>query len=102
MATKDYIPFTNRNKYVIYKFINYGKLYSNYTTYKLIENTENIDTIYIDNDTCYDEKHTDIPETNLPFYVEIHYTKLSNKKKLETIMINKDIDTLITKYGNKV
>jgi hypothetical protein len=87
MATKDYIPFTNRNKYVIYKFINYGKSYSNYTTYKLIENTENIDTIYIDNE---------------PFYVEIHYTKLSNKKKLETIMINKDIDTLITKYGNKV
>jgi hypothetical protein len=33
MATKDYIPFTNRNKYVIYKLMNYGKSYSNYTTY---------------------------------------------------------------------
>jgi hypothetical protein len=36
------------------------------------------------------------------YYVEIHYTKESTKKKFETIMKNHEIDTLLEKYGNKV
>jgi len=111
-TTEIYIPFTKR--YILHKIINYGKPYSDYTTYKPIENSDNIETIYVDNQSCCNNT---FPTTTKPighqpsmlnnvqnniYYVEIHYTKESKKKKFETIMKNHEIDTLLEKYGNKV
>jgi hypothetical protein len=116
MANTDiYIPFTKQ--YIMYKIMNYGKSYSNYTTYKLIENTDNIEIIYVDNKSCSDKDtidnidnidNIDANITNLSnlsylsYHVEIHYTKISKKNKFETIMKNYEIDMLLAKYGNKV
>jgi len=103
--TDIYIPFTKQ--YIMYKIMNYGKSYNNYTTYKLIENTDNIETIYVDNKSCYDKDTMPNEDTmpnlsNLSYHVEIHYTKISKKNKFETIMKNYEIDTLLAKYSNKV
>jgi len=108
-----YMPFTKQ--YILHKIINYGKPYSDYTTYKLIENSDNIETIYVDNQSCCNNisQTTTTPIAHQPsmqnnvqknniYYVEIHYTKESKKKKFETIMKNHEIDTLLEKYGNKV
>ena len=107
-----YIPFTKR--YILHKIINYGKPYSDYTTYKPIENSDNIETIYVDNQSCSNNTSQTIitPIAHQPsmqnnvqnniYYVDIHYTKESKKKKFETIMKNHEIDTLLEKYGNKV
>lgn len=99
-STIEYIPFTNR--YIMYKLLNYGKPYKNYTTYKPIENSENIETIYVDNQSCTDETKLEISKEHLPYYVEIHYTKTSSKKKFETILKHSEIDSLIAKYGSKL
>jgi len=96
----EYIPFTNR--YIMYKILNYGKPYKNYTIYKPIENLENIETIYVDNKCCTDETKLEISKENLHYYAEIHYTKDSGKKKFETILKHCEIDSLIAKYGSKV
>lgn len=118
-TTEIYIPFTKR--YILHKIINYGKPYSDYTTYRPIENSDNIETIYVDNQSCCKNTSPNIkPILHQPsmqnnvqnnvqnniqnniYYVEIHYTKESKKKKFETIMKNYEIDTLVEKYGNKV
>jgi beta-galactosidase beta subunit len=99
-SNNEYIPFINR--YMMYKLLNYGKPYKNYTTYKPIENPENIETIYVDNQSCTDETKLEISKANLPYYVEIHYTKTSSKKKFETILKYCEIELLISKYGSKV
>ena len=95
-----YLPFTKR--YVMHKILNYGKPYTNYTTYKPIENTDNIETIYVDNQSCSENDKLNISSNNCQYYVEIHYTKASKKRKYETIMKSHEIDTLLEKYGNKV
>ena len=96
-----YIPFTNR--YIMYKILNYGKPYTNYTTYKPIDNPECIETIYVDNQSCTTlEYYPPEQNGNIPYYVEIHYTKSSGKKKIETILKNHEIDSLIAKYGSIV
>ena len=106
-----YIPFTKR--YVMHKILNYGKPYTNYTTYKPIENQDNIETIYVDNQNCnsnsnsnsnnYTQNHgEDISYQDISYYVEIHYTKASKKRKYETILKSHEIDILLEKYGNKV
>ena len=106
------LPFEKR--YTLYKLLNYGKPYNNYSTYKPISNNDEIETIYVDNQTCdirlnnvgygvsanYVDVENDIE--NQHYYVEIHYTTKSNKKKFETIMKYCEIDKLINKYGNKV
>ena len=110
-TTEIYIPFTKQ--YILHKIINYGKPYSDYTTYKPIENSDNIETIYVDNQSCCKNTssatkpitHQLSMQNNMQnniYYVEIHYTKESKKKKFETIMKNNEIDTLLEKYGNKV
>lgn len=104
-----YIPFTKR--YVMHKILNYGKPYTNYTTYKPIENTDNIETIYVDNQSCNSNSNSnnctqnyceDISYQDISYYVEIHYTKASKKRKYETILKSHEIDILLEKYGNKV
>ena len=97
---KQYTPFTKR--YTMYKILNYGKPYTNYTTYKPLENIEHIETIYVDNKPCIDDKNLQILTNNLPYYIEIHYTKQSGKSYLETIMLEQDIAHLIAKNGNKL
>jgi hypothetical protein len=93
-----YIPFENR--YIMYKILNYGKSYSNYTTYKLFnKKDDDIETIYIDNQTCITpDKEIEFNLQNLPYYVEIHYNKTSGKNKFETIMKKHEIYTLLEKY----
>jgi len=100
----------------MYKILNYGKHYTNYSTYNVIENDDNLETIYIDNQPCFDVNKiatlkNDIKSittnnandiVHLLHYVELHYTKNSNKKIFETILTNHEIDTLLEKYGNKV
>ena len=100
---ENYLPFQNRYKKEI--ILNYGRPYTNYTTYNLIDNEDNITVIYVDNKSCIDDDFDfgpgQLPE-NKVYYVEIHYTPSSNIPKLENIMINHHIDTLINKYGCKV
>lgn len=98
-ATPEYIPFTNR--YIMYKLLNYGKSYTNYTKYTMIDNSDNIETIYVDNASCTNDKTLNVQPENMYYYVEIHYTAFTDKKKLETIMKAIEIDTLIGKYGCK-
>ena len=89
----------------MYKILNYGKPYTNYTTYKPIANPECIETIYVDNKTCTDTTLLECNQetiSNFPYYVEIHYTKTSGKKKIETILKNYEINDLIAKYGSKL
>lgn len=91
----------------MHKILNYGKPYTNYTTYKPIENTDNIETIYVDNQSCNSNNCTqnyceDISYQDISYYVEIHYTKASKKRKYETILKSHEIDILLEKYGNKV
>jgi hypothetical protein len=99
-STNDYIPFEKH--YIIYKILNYGLPYKNYTTFTPIENCDNVETIYVDNQTCVNDINLEIVKENLPYYIEIHYTKESCKKKVETILKYHEIDNLISKYGTKL
>ena len=73
--------------------------YKDYTKYILMSNPDNVEHIYVDNNTCIDKPiNKDNHNMDLPFYVEIHYTKESNKKHIETIMKNHELDSLIQKY----
>ena len=101
-------PFENR--YKTYRILNYGKPYSNYTTYNIKyhpENKTNILAIYIDNQTCNNiptnsvvDENTALLQTKLlkKYYVEIHYIPEEHKPKLEYIMTENDINELLSKY----
>ena len=96
-----YKPFQNKYKKEI--ILNYGRPYTNYTTYTIIDNKDNVSVIYVDKSPCIDMKleHNQTLD-NIPHYVEIHYTPSSNIPKFETILKNHEIDTFIAKYGSKV
>lgn len=95
------MPFQNKYKKEI--ILNYGRPYTNYTTYKIIDNKDNVEVIYVDRSPCVSQsiEPNQITE-NIPYYVEIHYTLSSNIPNFETILKNHEIDTLIAKYGCKV
>ena len=96
-----YKPFQNRYKKEI--ILNYGRPYTNYTTYTIIDNKDKIALVYVDKKSCndYNFETGQLPENKL-FYVEIHYTPSSNIPKFEDIMTSHQIETFISKYGCKV
>ena len=102
-------PFENR--YKMMRILNYGKPYTNYTTYNIKDhpnNNTNILAIYIDNTTCTNiptnkalvNETTSLLSTKLlnKYFVEIHYTSEENKPILEYIMTEYDINELLSKY----
>ena len=97
---QSYLPFQNKYKKKI--ILNYGRPYTNYTTYNIVDNKDNITTIYIDNQSAnYEYIDQDHTYENTPYYVEIHYSPSSNSSKFETILFGYQIDTLIEKYDCK-
>lgn len=96
-----YKPFQNKYKKEI--ILNYGRPYTNYTTYTTINNRDNVEVIYVDKTPCICQSlEPDQITENTPYYVEVHYTSSSNIPKFETILKNHEIDSLIAKYGCKV
>lgn len=119
------LPFENR--YKKHRILNYGKPYTNYRSYNIKyhpENKTNILAIYVDNQPCNNtatNKSSNISNINNEkqqllnklkepnilnnintqnkYFVEIHYTLEENKPKLEYIMIQSDINELLSKYG---
>lgn len=107
------LPFENR--YKKFRILNYGTPYTNYKTYDVKhhpQNTTNILSIYVDNQTCNKiptnksllcdiDENTYLLSTQLinKYYVEIHYGPEQNKPILEYIMSENDITDLLYKYG---
>jgi len=88
-------PFESR--YKMQTILNYGKPYSNYSSYNIMINDDSIKTIYVDNIPC-----STLFTNDLPFYVEIHYTPESNKPILETVLHESELNNLLSKYGCKL
>jgi len=105
MSTKT-LPFDSR--YIKERILNYGKPYTDYKTYQIINekllkknidddnDNDNIKIIYVDNKTC-SHNCTKLFTSNLSYYVEIHYTLESKKPVLETIMKTNEIEELLSK-----
>jgi hypothetical protein len=87
-----YKPFQNRYKKEI--ILNYGRPYTNYTTYTIIDNKDKIAIVYVDKKSCNDNnlETCQLPENKL-FYVEIHYTPSSNIPKFEDILLPTTLKT---------
>jgi len=109
----EYIPFQERPKCIIYKILNYGKLYFNYSTYNIANNTDNIERIYIDNEPCLTSEHLVSEADTLPEpiasrpedkkSVEIHYKAGTHDPAFRTCQLtNKEISQLLGFYGCKV
>ena len=115
------LPFESR--YIKERILNYGKAYTNYKTYQImninsnIKNNENNETnknnennkkikdniafIYVDNQQCSYQVEKPLPSelsTNALYYIEIHYTLESKLSVLETIMKENEIEELLGKY----
>lgn len=97
--SSNYIPFQELMKSKIHKIVNYGKPYSHYTCFTLIENTDDVKCLYVDNEPHKIDK---LEETLNQYNVEIHYTPTINKPPQKTIMTNREIDMFIDKYGCKL
>ena len=104
MSTKT-LPFDSR--YIKERILNYGKPYTNYKTYQIINekllkiniddnDNDNIKIIYVDNKSC-SHNCTKLFTSNLSYYVEIHYTLESKLPILETIMKKYEIEELLEK-----
>ena len=99
MATTNYIPFQNLAKVKIYKLLNYGKSYSNYTSFKMIDNLDGVICVYVDKEPY---KVNNLDDTKTQYHVEIHFTPHVNKPPQKIILTNQEIDTIIEKYGSKL
>ena len=119
MLEELYIPFQTLSKSKIHKLLNYGQPYSNYSTYKIVENSDNIECIYIDNQPynyrisqslqSMQSSYADILEEANLYYVEIHYKQTSStglsaehKQPSKIIMSSGEIDKMIEKYSVKL
>lgn len=89
-------PFNSR--YIKERILNYGKAYSNYKTYQIINNKNQIQTIYIDNAPCNYTLFT----SSISYFVEIHYTIDANLQPHETIMKDYEITQLLEQYTYKM
>jgi hypothetical protein len=99
MQSTQYIPFQELMKSKIHKIVNYGKPYSNYTCFPLIENADSVMCIYVDKEPNKVDK---LDDTQNQYYVEIYFTPSANKPPQKIIMTNREIDTFIEKYGCKL
>jgi len=99
MSNQSYIPFQDLVKSRIYKLVNYGKPYTHYTSFNLIDNLDNIVYLYVDSEAHKIDK---LEDTLNEYNVEIHYKPSTNKPPIKIIMTNCEIDKFIEKYGCKL
>jgi hypothetical protein len=102
-----YIPFQSLIKAKVYRILNYGRPYDNYSHFRMSDNPELITDIYIDSEP-YTMLSLDgsvpsvIDDSCIPYQIEILYTKESNKPMRTCIRSKADIDALLAKYGCKL